>query len=247
MMNRPSRLFLVSLGLICLLSNRNGARADFLYAGTLEATKVDLSSRLASTVAKMSVQEGTVVLKDQELAALSCEDHRVNARLAQSLFVRNEKLYRSGTISEDVFEQFRSKKESADIFVSWCSIKSPIDGTVTVRYREPGEWVNPGAKLLTLANLKELWTYIYLPQPEIAKIKLGQKVLGTLPEVPGQTFSGSVVKINAEAEFTPKNVQTQSERTRLVFGVKVAFPALDLGKGGTLKPGMIIDVTIVRE
>ena len=67
-------------------------------------------------------------------------------------------------------------------------------------------------------------------------------VTGILPEVRGRVLKGTVARIREEAEFTPKNVQTREERTRLVYGVKIAFPNPD----GLLKPGMTIEVRLPK-
>jgi HlyD family secretion protein len=68
------------------------------------------------------------------------------------------------------------------------------------------------------------------------------KLKGYLPELNSREFDGKIIKINEEAEFTPKNVQTRSERTRLVFGVKVSF--FDSNAEEILKPGMTIEVNL---
>ena len=141
-------------------------------------------------------------------------------------------------------DQISNKKEDSDIRVDWCTIKSPIDGTVLSRYHEPGEWVTPGVKLLTLANIKDIWAYIYVPQPEVAKLLPGEKLTGYLPEMGMRAFQGTILKINDEAEFTPKNVQTRAERERLVFGVKVSF--LGSNDEEVLKPGMTIEIALPK-
>jgi HlyD family secretion protein len=74
----------------------------------------------------------------------------------------------------------------------------------------------------------------------LARIRPGMAVEGVLPELQGRGFPGAVLKINDEAEFTPKNVQTRAERTRLVFGVKIGFDNPER----VLKPGMPIEVTL---
>ena len=117
---------------------------------------------------------------------------------------------------------------------------SPLTGSVLTRYHEPGEQVAPGTKLFTLADLREVWAYVYVPQTLLAQIKVGMDVDGHLPELGDKTVPGRVIKINDEAEFTPKNVQTRQERTRLVYGVKVLFPNAQ----GLLKPGMPIEVAL---
>jgi HlyD family secretion protein len=217
---------------------------QFLYAGTLEATKVDLSSRLASALDKVEVQEGDHVSENQELVTLICDDTKVASDLANTNYARNERLFKAGTVSQESMDQVKNRKEDTDVRMSWCSIHSPIGGSVLSRYHEPGEWVIPGTKLLTLANIKNIWAYIYVPQPEVANLKPGMKLRAYLPELGNREFTGTVLKINDEAEFTPKNVQTQAERTRLVFGVKVSF--LGSNEDEVLKPGMTIEIELPK-
>ena len=214
----------------------------FLYAGTLEATKVDLSARLMSAIQSVTVEEGEHVKSGQVLEVLSCEDMKVADDLANINYNRNLRLFKAGTISQETMDQIKNKKEDSDIRIDWCTIKAPIGGTILSRYHEPGEWVNPGVKLLTLANIKDIWAYIYVPQTEVANLKPGQKLVGYLPEMYGRKFTGTILKINSEAEFTPKNVQTRAERTRLVFGVKVSF--LGSNDEEILKPGMTIEIEL---
>lgn len=217
-------------------------RGEFLYAGTLEATKVDLSARVSSVIGAVKVQEGDHVAENQELAALSCEDVKVASNLANDNFRRTVGLYRAGTASQETMDQVKNRKEDADVRLGWCSIRSPISGTVLSRYHEPGEWVNPGTKLLTLANIRDIWAYIYVPQPDVSRLKVGMKLRGYLPELDNREFDGTIIKINDEAEFTPKNVQTRAERERLVFGAKVSF--LGSNEQEILKPGMTIEVKL---
>lgn len=216
----------------------------FLYAGTLEATKVDLSSRLSSPIARVTPQEGDRVTRDEEVVTLLCDDVKVAADLANVNYQRSLRLIKNGTISPDQMDQVRNRKEDSDVRLGWCSIRSPIDGTVLSRFHEPGELINSGTKLLTLANIKDIWAYIYVPQPAVAALKPGQKLTGYLPELHMKPFQGTILKINSEAEFTPKNVQTHAERERLVYGVKVSF--LGANEEEVLKPGMTIEVALPR-
>jgi HlyD family secretion protein len=217
-------------------------RETFRYAGTLEATKVDLSSEVASKIDAVKVYEGDHIKDGQELVQLSCEDIKVAADLANENYGRALRLYKGGSGSQETLDQMKNRKEDGDVRLRWCLIQSPIHGTVLSRYHEPGEWVMPGTKLLTLANIRDIWSYIYVPQPQVSKIKPGMKLKGYLPERNNQEFLGTVLKINDEAEFTPKNVQTQSERERLVFGVKVSF--LGANEEEILKPGMTIEIQL---
>jgi HlyD family secretion protein len=217
---------------------------SFRYAGTLEATKVDLSARLPSAIDQVRVQEGDRVKEGETLVTFTCEDFKIAARLAHENYDRYLELSKSGFVTLETMDQLRNRKDDADTRLEWCSIVSPVNGKVLSRYHEPGEWMSPGTKILTLADIRDIWATIYVPQPLIAKLSPGMKVKGYLPELKNREFDGVIVKINDEAEFTPKNVQTQAERERLVFGVKVSFR--DSNAEEILKPGMTIEMVLPK-
>ncbi|MGZ3772146.1 MAG: efflux RND transporter periplasmic adaptor subunit [Pseudobdellovibrionaceae bacterium] len=212
-------------------------KGPFSYAGTIEVTKVDIPARVSSVIAEFSAREGQVVEKGQNLVRLSCEDIKIAYDLAKSNYDRSSRLFRSGGISQENFDLIKNKKEDAELKKRWCEINSPLRGTVLATYFELGEMVGPGAKLLTVGNLEEIYAYFYLPHDEIAKLKLQQKINAVLPEMNKREFEGVISSINPEAEFTPKNVQTRDERTRLVYAVKVYFA----NPQGLLKPGMTLE------
>ncbi len=216
----------------------------FRYAGTLEATKVDLSARLAAAIDEVRVREGDRVKQGDTLVVLGCEDYKIAARLARENYARDVQLAKIGSVSQEKLDQARNQKEDAETRLRWCTITSPIDGKVLSRYHEPGEWMLPGTKILTVANVRDIWAYIYVPQPLVAKLAPGMKLAGFLPELGDRMFEGVILKINDEAEFTPKNVQTRAERERLVFGVKIGFH--DANGDEILKPGMTIEVALPK-
>lgn len=117
-------------------------------------------------------------------------------------------------------------------------IVSPLDGTVTQKLQEPGEYARPGSPIVTVANLTNLYTWVYLSTLEAPKVKLGESAAVLIDAFPGREFPGRVVFFSEEAEFTPKNVQTVDDRVQLVFGVKVAVANPD----GVLKAGLPADV-----
>ena len=241
----PRRIRIIVIALALLLAAGFGLRAwllrqPFHYAGTIEATEVDISARVASEIDKVLVREGDVVKRDQLLVTLHCEDIKVSATQAERDFKRAQQLRKGGFIREDVFDQFKTQVEQARLKLEWCTIDAPLDATVLTRYREPGELVSPGMKLLTLGDLRTPWAYVYVEQPLLVKLHAGMAVTGVLPELGGRALPGKIIKLSDEAEFTPKNVQTREERTRLVYGVKIEFANPD----GLLKPGMPIEVDL---
>lgn len=217
--------------------------AKFLYAGTIEATRIDVPARVSSVVATRLVNEGDKVTQGQALMELACEDYKLAAGIATDNYSRAARLYRQGSEAKESYDQILNRKQDVDLKVAWCKITAPLAGTILNKYHEPGEMVNPGMRLFTMADLQDIYAYIYVPQQSVAKLKLGEQLTGILPEMNNREFHGKITHINDEAEFTPKNVQTREERTRLVFGVKIAFD----NKEEILKPGMTVEVRLPEE
>ncbi|NIN69680.1 MAG: HlyD family efflux transporter periplasmic adaptor subunit, partial [Anaerolineae bacterium] len=84
-----------------------------------------------------------------------------------------------------------------------------------------GETASPGGTLLAIANLDEVKLTVYIPENRFGRIQLGQPVSVGVDSFPGKAYEGEVVYISSEAEFTPRNVQTQEERVNTVFAVKI--------------------------
>jgi|JI9StandDraft_1071089.scaffolds.fasta_scaffold17449_4 HlyD family secretion protein len=209
------------------------------FVGTVEATKIEIPSRVASTIKQIEFVEGQSVKSGQSLVKLGCEDFEVQAELANDNFQRTQKLFKVGSATEDAFVNAKNKKRDADLKIQWCDIQSPVEGVVLSKNREVGEWVSPGSNIAVVADLNHVWMYVYVPHENLSDIKLSQSVQIFLKEGSEPLKVKALVeKINEDAEFTPKNVQTLDERTRLVFGVKISVENAD----HLLKPGMSVGV-----
>lgn len=239
---KNKRLLVVPVLIIAFVVWKIWSHGDFRYAGTVEATDVDLSPRISSQISTVTVHEGDDVRAGQPLIELGCEDLKLAADIAAHDFERSERLYKEGSTPFENFDRDRNRRDMTALQVSWCRIASPIDGTVLARLHEPGEWASPGVKLMTLADLSQVYAYGYVPQTVLHLIKPGQTVRVFLPEAGNAPRRGTVAFIRPEAEFTPKNVQTREERTRLVYGVKVMLENGDR----VLKPGMPIELELPR-
>jgi HlyD family secretion protein len=119
-------------------------------------------------------------------------------------------------------------------------IISPLNGIVVKKYFEAGETVAPMSGLVKISDLSNVELYIYVTEIELGKIKLGQKAEVSVDAFKNKKFEGKVTYISPEAEFTPKNIQTKDERTKLVFAVKIELP----NPGFELKSGMPADAKI---
>ena len=233
----PVLIIAVVVSLFLFKMKHNGG---FRYAGTIEATETDLSARIPGVIERYGAREGEEVKKGQLIAALDCADLKLAAGIAEDDFKRAEELYKSGSASKESYDRLKYRRDDSALKVDWCAVKSPVDGRLLYAYHEKGELVAPGTKLATVADLSEVWAYVYVPHDMLARISAGMAVAGYLPEAADREFTGRVSVIYPEAEFTPKNVQTRKERTRLVFAVKVSFPNPD----GALKPGMTLEVKL---
>lgn len=128
-----------------------------------------------------------------------------------------------------------------DAALDFAVVRAPFDGVITLRHREPGETVAPGAPVLTLMNPDDRWVRIYVREDEVGHIALGQPATITADADPDRLYEGRVVFIASEAEFTPRNVQTTEERVKLVYRLKVRITG---DPGFDLKPGLAADVRL---
>lgn len=152
-------------------------------------------------------------------------------------------LIKSGTRNAQIdaaqAEVDRSKAilKASDAVLSDLKLYSPISGRVVSKNYEEGEYVQPGASIITIANLENLWIKVYVPTDDLPKIKLDQTVSFTVSGI-DTLFQGTIVHIADKGEFTPKTIQTKKERTNIVFEVKIKINS----NQGILKPGMPADV-----
>jgi HlyD family secretion protein len=124
--------------------------------------------------------------------------------------------------------------------VNDCVMTAPISGTVTKRFVEQGELAGTGMALYRVSVLSSMDITIYVSESDLPKVQLNQKALVTIDAFKNKEYEGKVTFISPTAEFTPKNIQTQDERTKLVFCVKVKVPNPD----GTLKAGIPADIIL---
>lgn len=119
-------------------------------------------------------------------------------------------------------------------------VKSPVTGTVLVKYAEAGEFAVPGKPLFKIANLNDIYLRSYFTASQLADIKLGQKVkvIADFGDDKQYEYPGVITWIAEESEFTPKSIQTNDTRANLVYAVKVAVKndgRLKLGQYGEVK------------
>lgn len=124
---------------------------------------------------------------------------------------------------------------------SYSTVSAPLAGLVLSKNIEPGEYVAPGTPVLTIGDMEHPWVRAYINATDLGRVTVGQAVRVTTDSYPDKVYAGKISYIAAEAEFTPKNVQTSKERVNLVYRIKieVANPTMEL-KAGMPADGVIV-------
>lgn len=262
--------------------------------GRLEATEVDVASKLAGRLSELLPHEGDLVAAGAVVGRLDADDLQAQLRaalaqveqarqaLAQSqagvrksrsdvslagkTLQRSEELVGRGFISRNKLDSDRTGMEGARAGMAQAQgkvgeaeaavlaaqarvealqatladseLKAPVSGRVLYRLAEPGEVLAAGGKALTLVDLDDMFMSIYLSTETAGRVALGAEARIVLDALPGQPIPASVTFVAPKAQFTPREVETQSEREKLMFRVKLrADPAWlaahrDLAKGG---------------
>ena len=117
-----------------------------------------------------------------------------------------------------------------------------MNGVVLRKSLEPGATAVPGSAIVTLVDPRDIWLRAYIAETDLGRVRVGHPARVTVDAFPGEPFEAAT-EVASQAEFTPRNVQTQKERVNLVFRVKIAIANPD----GWLKPGMSADAVIATD
>jgi HlyD family secretion protein len=248
--------------------------------GRLEATQVDIATKIAGRVIEIVPHEGDMVaagsvvarLDKTELEAqlqvgqaeaqraretLAKAESDVNARqadvtLAQQEMHRAATLVEKGWVTREKYDQRKQQLDSATAALTSASkaideaqavvkaadanverlqsqlndttISSPVKGRVQYRLIEPGAVLSAGGRIATVLDLSDLYTTVFLPASVAGQLKIGDEARVVFDAAPQYVFPARVSFVAPESQFTPKSVETQSEREQLYFRVKLKAP-----------------------
>ncbi|HET7142433.1 MAG TPA: HlyD family efflux transporter periplasmic adaptor subunit, partial [Anaerolineales bacterium] len=218
----------------------------------LDEAKIDIDEAQKDYDDALSTDDAKDVLEARADAAIAQEiyNNAVDLLRALQTGANSPSVLTAGKAveqAEAALEQAQANLSTAqaslallDTQVKKLTVYAPMDGVVLTRNVEPGEFVQPGAVALTVANLNELTITVYVPDPRLNEISVGQKATVAIDVASGEspTFSAEVLHISDQAEFTPRNVQTVEGRSSTVFAVKLKVTNIE----GKLKIGMPADV-----
>jgi len=134
--------------------------------------------------------------------------------------------------------QARAQLADIDAQFAEMQVKAPTDSILEVLNVKVGDVLAANREVATLILPQHLWVRVFVPEPWLGLIKVGEPVRVRVDSFPGKEFDGMVEQVNRQAEFTPRNVQTVEDRIRQVFGVKIRLP----NNEDKLRAGMAADV-----
>jgi len=265
-------LALIAAGATVWIINKNNDKHNKMIkvSGNIEGDDVRISFRVDGQIVELLTDEGKVIkkgdivarlntdeltkVKDNAEAALKAAEYEYS--LSKMDYDRAENLLKAGAVSVQqrdtaktkfdadraTVEQAVAQLELAKTRLGFADLAAPLDGFVLVKSSLPGEVVKPGTPVFTAVDLHNIWVTAYINEKDLGRVKLNQEVYVTTDTYPGKKYKGRVSFVSSEAEFTPKFIQTQEERVKLVYRIKVDTDNSSL----ELKPGMPADAFIIE-
>jgi HlyD family secretion protein len=225
--------------------DRMAAQLAELEAGPrkeeIAAAKADWEAQLADLELARTNAARSVDLFSKETVSATERDQTVShANLMEKTAAAAKSRYDlllAGTRPEEI-AQARAQLAELDTQIAEMKISAPSNTTLEVLSVKVGDVLAPNQQIATLL-LPHIWVRVYVPEPWLGRIKLGETVTIRVDSDPGKDFSGVVEQIARDAEFTPRNVQTAGERVKQVFGIKVRLD----NSSTELRAGMSADVS----
>jgi RND family efflux transporter MFP subunit len=219
-------------------------------SGTIETDQLAITPQTSGRITVAPPEEGVAVTKgevifriDATLANLQVQQAKVGLGAAQANY--NDVKKDSGSTRAQIdaakaqLNQAKVALAMTRVQVGYTTIASPIDGVLTNIAANAGENAVPGSTLAILSDPASLTVTIFIPETQIAQVKVGQT--GTLTtDSTTKQYHADVVFVNSQAEFTPSSIETKDQRVNLVYQVKLRITDAD----SALKPGMPADVVL---
>jgi HlyD family secretion protein len=216
-------------------------------AKAAEAELASARQDLSRFEALLASNAGSRKQRDDAATRVAVSEARVNAareraRAASEALARLQAGARAEEVAAARARVAAAEAQIASLLKSQkdATLTSPVSGFVTAKLADAGEVIARGTPIVTISDLDHAWANVYVDEPLVPQLKLGQPV--ALFTDAGQRVQGNITFISPKAEFTPRNVQTAEERTKLVYRIKVTTD----NREGILKPGMPVEAEIPR-
>lgn len=217
--------------LVTLVSDEVDSAVDALHAGIDAARKNSNQAYASYRNAEREYKRAKDLHQAGAMARQDLDKARLGYDVARSRY----------DAARAQVRQLEASLRQAETRQNETNLRAPLDGIVLEQNFQEGEVVLPGSAILSVADLSRVNLRIYVPEPDLPRIKHGQKA-NVHVDGSDTVFTGKVVHIASKAEFTPRNVQTAEARARLVFAIKLSMDNPD----GILKPGMPADAELLN-
>lgn len=207
---------------------------------TLESQLAEAKASVAAAQEQVAVADSAIVKQKSLVENAKVEFERTtklvasNAASQRELDSRKTQMEASTAALAEAEAKMQTAKQQVEVAlanvktiqtrIDDATLKSPVRGRVLYKLAETGEVLGPGGKALTLVNLEDIYMEIFLPSEQAASLKMGAEARITADYAPGKAAAGFVSFVSPEAQFTPKQVETKSERDKLMFRVKIQVP-----------------------
>ena len=207
---------------------------------TLESQLAEANASVAAAEQKLAIAKSAIVRRQSEIRLAKIEVERsrklVEDRAGSQREYDVRKMTLESTTASLAEEEAKLETAKKDVLVAQANVHTaqtriddatltaPVLGRVLYRLAEPGEVLAAGGKALTLVNLNDVYMEVFLIATDASKVKIGAEGRITLDYQPGVSAPAYVTFVSPEAQFTPKQVETRSERDKLMFRVKLQVP-----------------------
>lgn len=258
-----------SAAAVFVIKEKNVNGKTIKVSGNIEGDDVRISFRVAGQITELLTDEGMVIKQGDIVARLNKDElSKVKAEAEASLkyaqaqykldsddYMRAENLLKAGAISAQQRDSAKTKVETdlanikqlsaslelANTKLGWTDLAAPLDGYILTKVSLSGEVVQSGTPVFTAVNLDDIWVTAYIIETDLGRVKLGQKAYVETDSYRGKKYDGWVSFVSNQAEFTPKYIQTNEERVKYVYRIKIRVNNSSLD----LKPGMPADAHIL--
>jgi len=211
-----------------------------LDTSTLDSQLLEAKANVAATEQKAAASKSAIARRQSEVELAQVETDRARKLFEQNAGSKQDYDRRSASLDvtkaaleeeranlktiEQQIEVGKANMATIQTRIDDATLKSPVRGRVLYRLAEQGEVLGAGGKAMTLVNLEDVYMEIFLPAEDAASLQLGDEARLTLDHAPGRAAAGKITFVSPEAQFTPKQVETRSEREKLMFRVKIGAP-----------------------
>lgn len=249
--------------------NKPQKNTELILYGNIDIRQVNSAFRVGGRLEKMNFEEGDTVHKGDVLASLDNEPYmnalnQAKAKVSQAqaslqnaerINKRKQALCKTQNASQQDCDTAQANKEiaAADLEYAEASediadtafndtvLKAPTDGVILIRIAEPGTLLSAGTPVYTISLNNKMWARAYIKETDLGRIKIGTKVK-IYTDSADKVYHGHVGFVSPTAEFTPKNIETASLRTDLVYRLRIVIDDAD----DNLKQGMPVTIKVAE-